>query len=117
MRWTMVGRGRRSRRRRSERMNDAESAIRYLSQSLESNLGEYVQIADSAARQIIAIGKKHGVRPASEIRRRICRSCKKSLSPGVNSRVRISSKMLIITCLECGRTMRQGPGFGGQDIE
>ena len=113
----MVGRGRRSRRRRSERMNDAESAIRYLSQSLESNLGEYVQIADSAARQIIAIGKKHGVRPASEIRRRICRSCKKSLSPGVNSRVRISSKMLVITCLECGRMMRQGPDFGGSDNE
>ena len=98
-------------------MNDAESAIRYLSQSLESNLGEYVQIADSAARQIIAIGKKHGVRPASEIRRRICRSCKKSLSPGVNSRVRISSKMLVITCLECGRMMRQGPDFGGSDNE
>ena len=63
----MVGRGRRSRRRRSERMNDAESAIRHLSQSFESNLGEYVQIADSAARQIIAIGKEHGVRPASKI--------------------------------------------------
>ena len=113
----MAGRGRRSRRRKSERMNDAESAIRHLSDALEGNLGGHVQIADSAARQIIAIGKKHGVRPASEIRRRICRSCKKSLSPGVNSRVRISSKILIITCLECGRTMRQGPSFGGQDIE
>ena len=109
----MAGRGRRSRRRRSDRMNDAESAIKHLSHVLGDNLGGHAQIADSAARQIIAIGKKHGVRPAPEIKRKICRSCKKSLSPGVNSRVRISSKMLVITCLECGRMMRQGPDFGG----
>jgi len=112
----MAGR-RRSRRRKSDRKKDAEDAIRNLSDALEGSLGQSIQIADSAARQILAIGKKHGVRPASEIRRKICRSCKKSLSPGVNSRVRISSKMLIITCLECGRMMRQGPGFGGQDNE
>ena len=108
----MAGR-RRSRRRKSDRKKDAESAIRHLSDTLESNLIRLVRIADSAARQIIAIGKKHGIRPASEIKRKSCRSCKKSLSPGVNSRVRISSKKIIITCLECGRMMRQGPDFGG----
>ena len=112
----MAGR-RRSRRRKSDRKKDAESAIRHLSDTMESNLSEHVRIADSAARQIIAIGKKHGIRPASEIKRKICRSCKKSLSPGVNSRVRISSKKIIITCLECGRMMRQGPDFGGSDNE
>ena len=108
----MAGR-RRSRRRKSDRKKDAESAIRHLSDTLESNLSRHVRIADSAARQIIAIGKKHGIRPASEIKRKICRSCKKSLSPGVNSRVRISSKKIIITCLECGRMMRQGPDLLG----
>ena len=108
----MAGR-RRSRRRKSDRKKDAESAIRHLSDTLESNLIRHVRIADSAARQIIAIGKKHGIRPASEIKRKICRSCKKSLFPGVNSRVRISSKKILITCLECGRMMRQGPDFGG----
>ncbi len=113
----MAGRGRRSRRRKSDRKNEAESAIRHLSEALESNLWENVQVADSAARQIIAIGKKHGVRPSSKIKRKICRSCKKSLSPGVNSRFRISSKKLIITCLECGRMMRKGPDFGGPDDE
>jgi len=112
----MAGR-RRSRRRKSDRKKDAESAIRHLSDTMGSNLSEHVRIADSAARQIIAIGKKHGIRPASEIKRKICRSCKKSLSPGVNSRVRISSKKIIITCLECGRMMRQGPDFGGSDNE
>ena len=109
----MVGRGRRSRRRKSDRKKDAESAIRHLSVVLEKNLGGHVQIADSAARQIISIGKKHGVRPASEIKRMICRNCKKSLSPGLNSRIRLSSKKLIITCLECGRKTTQGPDFGG----
>ena len=113
----MAKTGRRSRRRRSDRMNVAESAIKHLSHVLGGNLGGHAQITDSAARQIIAMGKKHGVRPDSGIKRKICRSCKKSLSPGVNSRVRISSKMLVITCLGCGRMMRQGPDFGGSDNE
>ena len=113
----MAGRGRRSRRRKSDRKNEAEAAIRNLSDALEDSLGERVEVADSAARQILAIGKKHAVRPASKIKRKICRSCKKSLSPGINSRVRISSKKLIMTCLECGRVARQGPDFGGLDNE
>jgi len=109
----MAGRGRRSRRRKSDRKDEAESAIRHLSDVLDRNLGGHVQIADNAARQIIAIGKKHGVRPTSEIKRMICRSCKKSLSPGLSSRVRISSKKVITTCLECGRKAIQGPDFRG----
>ena len=113
----MAGRGRRSSRRKSDRKNEAEAAIRNLSDALEDSLGEHVEMADSAARQILAIGKKHGVRPASMIKRMICRSCKKSLSPGINSRVRISSKKLIMTCLVCGRVARQGPDFGGSDNE
>jgi RNase P subunit RPR2 len=112
----MAGR-RRSRRRKSDRKNEAEAAIRNLSDALEGSIGESIQIADSAARQILSIGKKHGVRPDSGIKRNICRTCKKSLSHGNNSRVRISSKRLIITCLECGRVARQGPDFGGQDNE
>tara|TARA_B100001094_G_C18084437_1_gene746982 strand:- start:204 stop:545 length:342 start_codon:yes stop_codon:yes gene_type:complete len=109
----MAGRGRRSRKRTSDRRRDAEEAIRNLSSSLNNRHGGRTQVADNAARQILAIGKKHGVRPGSEIKRKICRSCKISLTPGINSRVRVSSKKLIITCLECGRMERHGPNFGG----
>jgi len=112
----MAGR-RRHRRRKSDRKIEAQSAIRILSDTLENGLVDNVKIADSAARQILAIGKKHGVRPKSGIKRMICRKCKKSLSPGTNSRVRISSKRLIITCSECGGMTRQGPDFGGSDDE
>ena len=55
----MAKTGRPSRRRRSDRMNLAESAIKHLSHVLGGNLGGHAQIADSAARQIIAMGKKH----------------------------------------------------------
>ena len=110
----MAKRGRRSRRRKPDRKDEAETAIRNLSEALEGSIGERVDLANRAARQILAIGKKHGVRPASEIRRKICRSCKKSLSPGISSRVRISSKKLITTCLECGRLTRQDLDSGGQ---
>jgi len=109
----MAGRGRRSRRRKADRKNEANNAIRHLSTVLETSLGEGIPIADNAARQILAVGKKHGVRPSSEVNRKICRSCKQSMFPGLTSRVRITSKTLIITCLRCGRKTRQGPDFVG----
>ena len=107
----MAGRGRRSRRRKSDRKNEANNAIRHLSTVLEISLGEGIPIADNAARQILAIGKKHGVRPSSEVKRKICRRCKQSMFPSLTSRVRITSKTLISTCLRCGKKTRQGPDF------
>ncbi|HJM24525.1 MAG TPA: ribonuclease P Rpr2/Rpp21/SNM1 subunit [Candidatus Thalassarchaeaceae archaeon] len=109
----MVGRARRSTRRNSERKLVAERAITHLSSVLESSLGEDDQIADNAARQILSLGKKHGIRPNPRVKRKICRTCKQSMFPGLTSRVRISSKMLVTTCLRCGRKNRQGPDFGG----
>jgi ribonuclease P protein subunit RPR2 len=109
----MARKSRASRRRKSERKNFAERAIIHLSTVLEKNLGQKEMIADNASRQILALSKKHGVRPNSGIRRNICRSCKQSLAPGITSRVRISSRTLIITCLRCGSKSRQGPDFGG----
>ncbi len=41
----MAGRGRRSRRRKSDRKNEAEAAIRNLSDALEDSLGERIEIA------------------------------------------------------------------------
>ena len=99
--------------RKKDRKRRVENAIEQLSSVIDTLPKQSMKVQHSAARQIIAIGKKHGVRPNSHVKRQICRSCKKSLSPGINSRVRISSKKLIITCLECGRMIRQGPDFGG----
>ena len=109
----MVAGRRRSGFKKSNRKKIAASAILHLSSVLESSNLQSSKVYDSAARQILGISKKHGVRPSSEIKRKICRSCKISLTPGINSRVRVSSKKLIITCLECGRMERHGPNFGG----
>lgn len=113
----MSGRGRRSSKRKSDRKKEANEAIIHLSTVLESNLGDGPQMADIAASQILAVAKKHGVRPSHGAKRKICRSCKRSMMPGLTSRVRINSKVLITTCLRCGGKYRQGPDFGGLNNE
>ena len=65
------------------------------------------QTSDTAARHILAIGKKHGKRPSRDVKKMICRSCKKSLLPGQTSRIRVSSKVIFRTCLRCGRVSRE----------
>ena len=103
----MLTPGRKSKRRKTERRLDAENAVEHLSRVLESGLKDNSEISDNAARQLISVGKKHGARPSPRIRRAICRSCRKSLSPGISSRVRISSKKITTTCLRCGRVSRE----------
>ena len=50
----MTKRGRRS-RRKPDRKDEAETAIRNLSHALERSIGERVDLANSAARQILAM--------------------------------------------------------------
>ncbi len=107
--------GRKARRRKSDRRLDAEKAVEYLSKVLESGLKDNSEVSDNAARQIISLGKKHGARPLPEISRSICRTCRKSLSPGTSSRVRVSSKKITTTCLRCGRVSRGRINMG--DVE
>jgi len=105
--------GRRRSARKTDRKKGAEKAIMHLSSVIESNTAQSKKLRDSAARQILSIGKKHGVRPKKGVKVMICRTCKKSMIPGTSSRVRISSKKIICTCLRCDRVTRQGPDFGG----
>ena len=76
-----MGRNRRSRRTRTARNADAEEAVNHLSEVLISGLSDESTIADNAARQLIGIGKKHGIRADPSIRGMICRTCKKSMLP------------------------------------
>ncbi|MBP51022.1 MAG: hypothetical protein CMA68_02965 [Euryarchaeota archaeon] len=99
-------RSRTSRRRKS----DAAETISELSETLSSNISRDIEIANVAARDILRVGRRHGKRPDSGISRMICRSCKKSLSPGANSRIRIVSKQVVTTCLYCGRVRKFSPG-------
>lgn len=106
---------RKSKRRKSDRRLEAEKAVEHLSRVLVSGLKDNLEISDNAARQLISVGKKHGVRASPGIRRAICRSCRKSLSPGISSRVRISSNKITTTCLRCGRVSREK--ISSRDVE
>tara|TARA_Y100000588_G_scaffold148701_1_gene162690 strand:- start:1948 stop:2286 length:339 start_codon:yes stop_codon:yes gene_type:complete len=111
----MVAPRRKSRKRKNDRREEAETAVEYLSRALESGLNSNSEISDSAARQILSIGKKHGSRPDSKVRRMICRTCRQSLVPGLTSRVRVSSKKIITTCLRCGRVSREVANIGDEE--
>ena len=96
----------------ANRLEAAKNALQSLSCVLEENLISNPDISDSAARHILSIGKKHGTRVGPRISRMICRKCKKSMTPGRTSRIRLTSKKITTTCLRCGRVTREGPDFG-----
>ncbi|MBJ28756.1 MAG: hypothetical protein CMB61_01690 [Euryarchaeota archaeon] len=113
----MVPSDRRSRRTRINRKDGARLAMNSLSRVFERGISNSSKISDNAARHILFLGKKHGIRPTPKVRRLICRTCKESLIPGRTSRVRIASKRITTTCLRCGRVNREGPDFGCEENE
>ena len=98
---------RRSRRIRPNKNEQAKESVDFLEKIFEHSLTIDSQISDTVARHVLAIGKKHGKRPSREVKKMICRSCKKSLLPGQTSRIRVTSKVIFRTCLRCGRVSRE----------
>ena len=95
--------GRRRGRGSKNRMNKAEESIEHLSELI---LQSDKEISNLAARDLLRVSKRHGVRAESHIRDLICRSCNTVLRPGENARVRIQDGIRRITCLDCGRIHR-----------
>ena len=104
---------RRSRRIRPNKNDQAKQSVDFLEKIFETSLPEDSQTSDIVARHILAIGKKHGKRPSREVKKMICRTCKKSLLPGQTSRIRVTSKVIFRTCLRCGRVNREILGTYG----
>ena len=98
---------RRSRRSRPNKNEQAKESVDFLEKIFKVSLPNDSQTSDTVARHILAIGKKHGKRPSRDVKKMICRSCKKSLLPGQTSRIRVSSKVIFRTCLRCGRVSRE----------
>lgn len=59
----------------------------------------YVEIARN-------ISMKCNVRLNRKERRKFCHKCYSFLVPGVNCRVRLSGKYVVVSCLNCGNKMR-----------
>ena len=95
--------GRRRGRGSKNRMKKAEESIEHLSELI---LQSDKEISNLAARDLLRVSKRHGVRAESHIRDLICRSCNTVLRPGANARVRIQDGIRRITCLDCGRIHR-----------
>ena len=88
------------------RRKNAQKAVRQLSSIILNYNDNDLEIVDSAARQLILVGKRHGVRAKSEVTKLICRFCKKSLIPTKTARIRISSGQIKTTCIRCNRVYR-----------
>ena len=95
--------GRRRGRGSKNRKKKAEESIEHLSELIMQSDKE---ISNMAARDLLRVSKRHGVRAGSPIRDLICRSCNTVLRPGENTRVRIQDGIRRITCLDCGRIHR-----------
>ena len=95
--------GRRRGRDSKNRKKKAQESIKHLSELIMQSDKE---ISDLAARDLLRVSKRHGVRAESHIRDLICRSCNTVLRPGENARIRIQDKIRRITCLDCGRVHR-----------
>ena len=89
---------------RSRKLN-AKKAVIFLSAILEDNRSD-LTIMNSAARSLVRIGKKHGIRPSSDIYKKICRTCESALIPGSTTRVRFSKGFITNTCKICNNTYR-----------
>ncbi len=91
---------------RADRKTNAKKSITHLSGVLDSSLNTDNELADIAARDILRVSKKHGVRSVNSIGKKICRSCEAALIPGNTAQVRVTSKKTTTTCLRCGRINR-----------
>ena len=98
---------RRARRNDSKRKVRASEAINHLSSIIQAPEDNDDESVKSAARDILRIGKRHGIRPDPSTSRLICRGCSYALIPGRTARTRVRSGTVTVTCSNCGRITRR----------
>jgi len=98
---------RRARKNHSKRKSRASEAIDYLSLIVQAPQDNDEELVNSAARDILRIGKRHGIRPNSTTSSLICRGCTSALIPGRTARTRIRLGTITVTCGNCGRITRR----------
>ena len=98
---------RRNRRKDSKRKTRASEAIGHLSSIVQAPENNDEESVNSAARDILRIGKRHGIRPDPTTSSLICRGCSSALIQGRTARTRIRSGIITVTCRNCGRITRK----------
>ena len=56
----------------------------------------------------LKIRDRNRARLPVELKARFCKKCKSFLMPGKNCTVRVSGKMVVVSCLECGQVKKTG---------
>ena len=94
-------------RTRPRRSKIASGAVGSLARIWLSNPSS--EVAQSAGTAMLRTARRNRVRIPDELRMRACRSCRKMLNSS-NSRTRIRSGQVIVTCIICGRIHRYSGG-------
>jgi ribonuclease P protein subunit RPR2 len=81
-------------------------SINALFKEAERVFNESPERADRYAQIARRISLRCKVRIPRKWKRRYCKKCHKFLRPGVNARVRLRNKKIVITCLECNNRVR-----------
>ncbi len=86
--------------------NIAKERINQLFQEAEKNFQEHPERSHRYAELASKIWLKYKIQLSPEIKRRLCRKCRKFMVPGKTCKVRIHQSRIIYTCTLCGNIRR-----------
>jgi ribonuclease P protein subunit RPR2 len=84
----------------------AQSRINTLLNEAEKAYAEHPERSHRYSELAYKIKLKYKIKLTPEIKRRLCKKCRKFMVPGKTCRIRIHNSRLIYTCLECGSVRR-----------
>ncbi|MCD6589973.1 ribonuclease P [Candidatus Woesearchaeota archaeon] len=64
------------------------------------------ELANRAIEIALRIAKHYNIRLEKEKKQRVCKKCGAFLTPGINAKIRLKAKTIIIKCLHCGAEKR-----------
>lgn len=92
--------------KKDKQNNIAKERVNILFQQAQDVFAKDKTLANRYVHLARKIGMKVKLKLPRELKRRYCKFCYSYLQPGVNSRSRIRSGKVIISCLECKKFTR-----------
>jgi len=84
----------------------AKESINHLFQEAEKNFQEHPERSHRYAELASRIWLKYKISLQPEVKRRLCRKCRKFMVPGKTCKIRIHQSRVIYTCTLCGNIQR-----------
>lgn len=99
--------GRRRYKESIRRKKRSSKAMSKLSNIISSPHDFPLKMRNIAVRDMMLLSKRHGTKFNSLTKISICKICKSVMNFGVDSRVRIRDKSIVITCERCNNKTRR----------